>query len=404
MIPSPQDLLDNLPSGWQPFPFRQFILKVASRCNLKCDYCYMFEMADDSWREQPKLMSMETVAATARSIAGHAERHHLPNVQVILHGGEPLLAGPGYIEAIAAELRGTIGTVVDLRVQTNGTLMSDSMLDVLSRHDVRIGISLDGTQQANDLHRRYANGRRSYDEVARSLHRLRVRAPHLLTGILCTIDLRNDPVGTYEALQEFEPPLVDFLLPHGNWTSPPPGRDPSAADAPYGIWLAEIFDHWYSRSPQRCRVRMFSEIIHAMLGGQAAVETVGLAPVSLIVVDADGSLEQVDTLRSAYMGAISTGLNVHTYHLNAAMVHPAIVARQLGRNGLAATCKNCALHIVCGGGLYAHRYRTDTGFMNPSVYCPDLSHLIRHIHRRVNNDVARLSAGTILLLRTGRRL
>lgn len=393
---SPAGTSSNPSSGWRHYPFRQFILKVASRCNLKCDYCYMFEMADDSWRTQPKTMSMATVAATARRIADHAEDHHLSNVQVILHGGEPLLPGPDYIDSVASLLRSTIGATVDLRVQTNGTLMSNSMLEILSRHNVRIGFSLDGDQQANDRHRRYASGRGSYDAVASSLRRLLTRAPHLLAGILCTIDLRNDPVETYEALQEFEPPLVDFLLPHGNWTSPPPGRDPLTADAPYGIWLAEVFDHWYTISPRRCQVRMFSEIIHMLLGGQGAVETVGLAPVSLIVIDSDGALEQVDTLRSTYMGAIDTGLSVHTHDFNAALMHPAILARQRGRDGLSATCKSCAIHMVCGGGLYAHRYRFDTGFMNPSVFCQDLSYLIRHIHRRVSNDVARLSAGAIL--------
>jgi uncharacterized protein len=382
------------PFDWQPIPFHQFILKVASRCNLKCDYCYMFEMADDSWRAQPKVMSMATVAATAHRIADHVKDHHLSNVQVILHGGEPLLPGPDYIDAVASALRATISATVDLRVQTNGTLMSNSMLDILSRHNVRIGVSLDGDQQANDLHRRYANGGGSYDTVASSLRRLLARAPHLLAGILCTIDLRNDPVGTYEALQEFEPPLVDFLLPHGNWTSPPPGRDPLAADAPYGIWLAEVFDHWYAISPQRCQVRMFSEIIHMLLGGQGTVETVGLAPVSLIVIDSDGALEQVDMLRSTYRGAIGTGLSVHTHDFNAATMHPAIIARQRGRHGLSATCRSCALHMVCGGGLYAHRYRSETGFMNPSVFCRDLSYLIQHIHRRVSDDVTRLSAGT----------
>ncbi len=386
---------DGAQPGWRPFPFHQFILKVASRCNLKCDYCYMFEMADDSWRAKPKIMSMETVTAAARRIADHVEDHRLPAVQVVLHGGEPLLAGPDYIDAIASGLRNAIGAAIDLRVQTNGTLMSDSMLDILFRNDVRVGISLDGNQQANDLHRRYAGGHGSHAAVARSLRRLRERAPHLLAGILCTVDLRNDPVETYEALQEFEPPVVDFLLPHGNWDSPPPGWDPLATDAPYGMWLAGVFDHWYAISPQRCQVRMFSEIIHAMLGGQAAVETVGLAPVSLIVINSDGALEQVDTLRSAYAGAACTGLNVHTHDLNAAITHPAIIARQRGRNGLSATCRSCSLHLVCGGGLYAHRYSAGTGFMNPSVFCRDLSYLIRHIHRRVSNDVARLGAGAV---------
>ena len=351
----------------------------------------MFEMADDSWRQQPRLMSAETLSATARRIADHVDDHRLARVEIILHGGEPLLAGAGYIDAVATELRGAIGTAVELQVQTNGTLLSDPMVDTLARHDIRVGVSLDGTRQANDRHRRYPSGRSSYDRVAASLGRLRERAPHLLAGILSTIDLRNDPVETYSALQDFEPPLVDYLLPHGNWTSPPPGRDPAMADAPYGHWLAEVFDHWYSLSPPGCQVRMFTEIIHLMLGGRARVETVGLSPVSLIVIDTDGTLEQVDTLRSAYAGAVETGLNVHTDDLNTAIVHPAIVARQRGRDGLSATCRNCALHPVCGGGLYAHRYRADSGFMNPSVFCPDLAYLIRHIHGRVSDDVARIN-------------
>lgn len=340
-------------------------------------------------------MSMSTVTAVARSIGDHVRQYDLPAVQVILHGGEPLLAGRDYIDGVASALRKAIDAAVDLRVQTNGTLLSDQMLDVLARNDIRVGVSLDGNQQANDRHRRYASGRGSYDTVARSLRRLRERAPHLLAGILCTVDLRDDPVETYEAFQEFKPPVVDFLLPHGNWDNPPPGRDPAAADAPYGVWLSAVFDHWYAISPQRCQVRMFSEIIHVMLGGQAAVETVGLAPVSLITIDSDGALEQVDTLRSAYAGAAGIGLNVHTHDLGAAITHPAITARQRGRDGLSQTCRKCSLHRVCGGGLYTHRYSAENGFMNPSIYCRDLSYLIRHIHRRVSDDVARLRAGDI---------
>src|SRR6266700_2186593 len=128
---------------WDPFPFHQFILKVASRCNLKCDYCYMYEMADDSWRKQPRIMSMETISVTARRIADHVEEHQLSDIQIILHGGEPLLTGTDYIDAAAAELRDVIGANVDLRVQTNGTLISDPMLEVLARHDIRVGVSLD---------------------------------------------------------------------------------------------------------------------------------------------------------------------------------------------------------------------------------------------------------------------
>ncbi len=52
------------------------------------------------------------------------------------------------------------------------------------------------------------------------------RFPQLYGGLLCTIDLSNDPVRTYRALADFDPPKIDFLMPHGTWEEPPPGRIP----------------------------------------------------------------------------------------------------------------------------------------------------------------------------------
>jgi uncharacterized protein len=38
---------------WQPRPFQQYILKLHGWCNLSCNYCYVYEMADQSWRTRP---------------------------------------------------------------------------------------------------------------------------------------------------------------------------------------------------------------------------------------------------------------------------------------------------------------------------------------------------------------
>jgi hypothetical protein len=34
---------------WGPVPFREFVVKVHSRCDLACDYCDVYEMAGQSW-------------------------------------------------------------------------------------------------------------------------------------------------------------------------------------------------------------------------------------------------------------------------------------------------------------------------------------------------------------------
>ena len=96
---------------------------------------------------------------------------------------------------------------------------------------MKVGISIDGYRAANDRHRRYADGRSSYDQVIRAIGLLRTpRFRHLYAGLLCTIDVANDPLAVYESLLELDPPRIDFLLPHATWDSPParpPGATPS---------------------------------------------------------------------------------------------------------------------------------------------------------------------------------
>ena len=376
-------------SGWNPAPFREFVVKIHSRCDLSCDYCYMYEMADQSWRDRPRSMSIEIADYTAMRIGGHVRTHRTSSVTLILHGGEPLLAGHELIAYLVNATRKAAGpdVRVDARIQTNAVGLDDSCLRLFCELGVQVGVSLDGNAQAHDRHRRFASGRGSYAAVSAGLDRL-TQAPfrHLFNGLLCTIDLRNDPIATYEALVAFEPPRIDFLLPHGTWVTPPPGRIPGTSNSPYADWLITVFDHWYPRP--RTHVRLFEEVMQLLLGGASSTEMVGLTPSRVVVIETDGAIEQVDTLKVAYHGAAVTGLHVTRDALDTALLRPGMVARQIGVRALSAECRACHIHRVCGGGLYAHRYRTGTGFANPSVYCPDLMRLIGHIGETMQADIS----------------
>jgi uncharacterized protein len=390
------DVDELITGGWRPTPFRQFLLKVHSRCNLSCDYCYVYTLADQSWRLRPLTMEPSVLALTARRIANHARAHNLDAVRIILHGGEPLLAGRSYLADAVSRLRQMLEPVVRVHMglQTNGILLDEDFLRMFRSFDVRVGVSLDGNRAAHDRHRRYAGGSGSHAAVSQALRLLmRPEYREVYSGLLCTIDLRNDPITVYEAMLGFDPPAVDFLLPHGTWSAPPPGRDCDPTHAPYAEWLIAVFDRWYGSPRRETRVRLFEEIIHLLLGGASQSEAVGLTPTSLVVIETDGSIEQADTLKSAYDGAPATGLHVARDSFDAALRLPSIVARQLGLDALADDCTACPLRRVCGGGLYSHRYRVGSGFHNPSVYCPDLFRLIDHIRERVVIDL-RARAGT----------
>lgn len=359
-----------------PVPITQYVLKVHSRCNLACDHCYVYKHADQGWRAKPAVITPETAALAAKRISEHAVAHRVQDVSVILHGGEPLLLGRSRMRDLLAGLCEQVGAVtrLDLRVHTNGVLLNKQWCDLFREYGVKVGVSLDGDQDANDLHRRFADGRGSHARVLTALRLLRrLEYRHLYAGILCTIDLANDPVTVYRALIAEEPPNVDLLLPHATWERPPFRSARQAA--PYADWLLQVFRRW-DADGRRMPIRIFDSLLSAARGGHSLTEALGTEPGSLLVVETDGAWEQPDSMKTAYDGAAATGMNVVTHAVDEVRTHPAIMARQRGVAGLSEICRACRVVDLCGGGLYAHRFRAGAGFKNPSVYCTDLMALI----------------------------
>ncbi|MFD8195287.1 FxsB family cyclophane-forming radical SAM/SPASM peptide maturase [Streptomyces wuyuanensis] len=377
-----------------PVPFGQFIVKMHGRCNLACRYCYLYAGPDRTWSDRPAAAPPRVLDRTAARIAEHAAAHGLGGLSLVLHGGEPLLAGADRLGAFASLVRERVpeGCTVRATVQTNATLLTGARATALARHGVRIGISLDGGLPAHNALRTDHAGRPSWPAASRGARLLAERHPDAYAGILTVVDPRTDPVETYESLLDLAPPALDLLLPHGNWTAPPPGRPAAApgtphrfpdAPTPYGDWLVAFFDRWWGARRRETRVRLFEECLALLLGLPGATESLGLDPVNAVVVETDGAIEQVDSLKSAYDGAAATGLDVFRHTFDDALGHPGMAARQAGAAALSAECRACPLLTVCGGGHYAHRYRAGAGFTHPSVYCADLERLIRHAAGRL---------------------
>jgi uncharacterized protein len=321
-------------------------------------------------------MSPPVLRAAVRRIAEHATARNLSRVRVVLHGGEPLLLGVERMREALSCLRSTIEPVarLDLVMQTNAVRLDAAMCEALLENGVRVGVSLDGDREANDRHRRFANGNGSFDRVRTALALLRTPAYRgLYAGILCTIDIENDPERVYEALLAERPPRVDFLLPHATWEHPPPR--PGHDRTPYASWLSVIHRRWLADN-RPMRVRMFEALESTARGGPSGSEQLGGDAVDLVVIETDGHYEQADTIKTAYEGAPETGLSVLTHPVDAVAALAPVAARQTGVGSLSPICQSCPVVAQCGGGLYAHRYRPGTGFANPSVYCADLRVLV----------------------------
>src|ERR1043165_1703122 len=80
------------------------LLKVTSRCNINCSYCYVYNQGDTAWRRMPKHMSPPIVGDVVRQLSMHLKDQQHP-FAVVLHGGEPLLLPRPILESLLQGLR-----------------------------------------------------------------------------------------------------------------------------------------------------------------------------------------------------------------------------------------------------------------------------------------------------------
>ena len=103
----------------------------------------------------PRFLSAENKNAFAARLSEYVCEAKLQRCLVVLHGGEPLLAGVDSIVEFAALLRGAVGdaATVDVALQTNGLLLTERAIESFEAADISVSLSLDGPKKANDLHR-----------------------------------------------------------------------------------------------------------------------------------------------------------------------------------------------------------------------------------------------------------
>lgn len=137
-------------------------MNLTHRCNFSCRYCY-------SGEKIAKDMSL----ATARKIVDFAMEITPPQQKIRFgfSGGEPLLCFE-LIRQITNYIRdkqSRIYNPVCLGLTSNGTLLTESILDFFSEQEFELCISLDGPEAIHNLNRRYQDGKRTFDDVVKHI-------------------------------------------------------------------------------------------------------------------------------------------------------------------------------------------------------------------------------------------
>jgi uncharacterized protein len=206
-------------------------------------------------------------------------------------------------------------------------------------------------------------------------------AKPLFAGILAVIDPRSDAVEVYETLKATGAPSLDFLVRDGHWDRLPFGKT-SGHSTEYGQWLGALLDY-YLTDPTPPRVRILDDMLRLLLGGTSDKEGVGNTDYGILVIEPNGRIDKNDTLKVAHSEAdqFARRWTVFADRLADIVRSPAYAEYYGQQRPTAAVCQSCSDLSVCGGGMVAHRWSTQRGFDNPTVFCADQKYLIGHMRR-----------------------
>lgn len=360
------------------------ILKIAQRCNINCDYCYVYNRGDDGWRARPAVMLESVVEAFTARVFRHSNTFSLKEFHVEFHGGEPLLVGRKRFESICETIRTGAGVPIRFHMQTNGILLDRDWLELLDRFDVSFGISLDGPPGLHDRHRVDHKGRGTAYRLLRTLHDLSsdVRFHRLFGGALCVVSEPLPHGG--DLLDWFVSNGVldlDFLLPDGNHVNPPtPGFTPE----PYTQFWLQVYDRWSSYGDQAPRIRTLRTFLRGLVGERSTIDAHGGDLRTMLVVETDGSIGISD------VGRICEPLNadIHSVMVDELCAHQER-ADLATLQTPAQVCTRCQWFSVCGGGYLPHRFN-GKDFASPSIYCGVWDGLLTRMNDDMQGELDRI--------------
>lgn len=369
------------------------VIKTASRCNLNCSYCYVYNMGDNSYLKQPKFMSFEDANILIDRVIEHCLSHKLSYFEFIFHGGEPLLQKMSFYDLFVKKANILLSKEHDVKcfysLQTNGVLLSREWCELFNRLNIAVGISLDGKKEINDRFRVDHQGKGSYDNVIKGI---RIGEKYLTNnvGILSVIDIASDPIEMYEFIKDScTSKSIDLLWPIASNDKPPTELNSGTEDnkdiTPFADWLIIIFDFWFKeRKDTKIEIRIFKYIINLILGNENfSNEDFGIENNELLSVEANGEIGVVGDFNICGDNFVKNDARIQAHSFDEVLTTDLGKLYYAGNKKLNKKCLACPVVDICGGGHITSRYSEANGFNNVSVYCMDRMKLITHIQNTI---------------------
>ncbi|MEA4922665.1 MAG: Cys-rich peptide radical SAM maturase CcpM [Eubacteriaceae bacterium] len=203
-------------------------LQVTQKCNFRCSYC-VYSGGYYNRTHSDREMTWEIAKKSIDFLIEHSFDTDL--IDVGFYGGEPLLRYDFIEKCIDYTMSQAEGKKVTFSITTNGSLLTEHMVEKFMKSNVDLVISLDGPKVVQDRNRCFINGEGTFDTVYNNLTKLLKKYPRLekCLSINMVIDQSRDPS-----------PIIDFVSQN------------NSAIGRIDISAATIADEWRKAPIKEC--------------------------------------------------------------------------------------------------------------------------------------------------------
>ncbi|NND31854.1 MAG: GRRM system radical SAM/SPASM domain protein [Saprospiraceae bacterium] len=173
-------------------PVELMVIQGSPFCNINCKYCYLPD------RLNKKKISKDTVFKIIERLV--QDNLLGKEISFIWHAGEPLAVPLGFYQDLFSIISQCIpsSTQVHHHMQTNATLLNDHWCTFIKEHDIKIGVSVDGPKELNDLNRLTRSGKSTFTKVMNGIDHLKKHNIRFHTIAVITQEALSHPNQIYD--------------------------------------------------------------------------------------------------------------------------------------------------------------------------------------------------------------
>lgn len=377
---------DGLPGSTSIAPATRYrnmevILKVTERCNINCTYCYFFNSTNQDFHGHPPYLQEITVHKLALFLTEAIKDSGVESLQIDLHGGEPMLMKKDRFDAMCTHLREHLEELCELRlsIQTNAMLVDREWIEIFQKHQIHVGVSIDGPQEYHDQNRVDHKGRGTYAATKAGLDMLREARDNgsLQLSIICVINPDHNARFVFEHfVHELGIRNLHFLFPDETHDS----FDTSQLSK-FSEYVKTLLVAWSSLDDSRIRIRFLSKTLGLLTNGRESLQIYNANRESSLAftVASNGDLGPDDDFRNIEPLLFRTGASIFNTKLFEFLNLPEIKAFQNSKKVRPQKCIECCWSPVCDAGTIVgsavQNFSHEDRYSNPNVYCSVLQDL-----------------------------